>query len=182
MDAIIFIARTLLQVLLVTIFLLRVLLPLARADSRNQLSQAVIRLTNPLVLPLRRVLPPIGQIDTASLVALILVEMATIGILWLLGAFPLLFSTAQFLQLVLFNLLGCALQFYTFALILFAVLSWVAPGTYSPAAALLSSLCEPLLRPVRKLIPHIAGIDVSALLVIIALQALYIAIRPWLYV
>lgn len=68
MDALLFIVRTLLQVLLVTVFLLRVLLPLARADSRNQLSQAVIRLTNPLVLPLRRVLPPIGKVDTASVV------------------------------------------------------------------------------------------------------------------
>ena len=65
MESIRFIVGTLLQVLLVMVFLLRVLLPLARADSRNQLSQAVIRLTNPLVLPLRRVLPPIGKIDTA---------------------------------------------------------------------------------------------------------------------
>ena len=56
------------------------------------------------------------------------------------------------------------------------LLSWVAPGTYSPASALLSSLCEPLLRPVRRVIPPLAGIDFSALFVIIGLQALYIAI------
>ena len=74
MEALIFIVRTLLQVLLVTVFLLRVLLPLVRADSRNQMSQAVIRLTNPLVLPLRRVLPPMGKIDTASIVALLIVQ------------------------------------------------------------------------------------------------------------
>ena len=88
MEAIIFIVRTLLQVLLVTVFLLRVLLPLARADSRNQLSQAVIRLTNPLVLPLRRVLPPIGKVDTASIVALLIVQTAATATLWLLGAYP----------------------------------------------------------------------------------------------
>ena len=176
MDAIIFIVRTLLQVLLVTVFLLRVVLPLARADSRNQLSQAVIRLTNPLVLPLRRLLPPIGKVDTASLAALLIVQIAATATLWLLGAYPHVTTPAQFMTIVLVSLLATTVQFYTFALLLYVLLSWVAPGTYSPASALLSSLCEPLLRPVRKLIPPLAGIDFSALFVIIGLQALYIAL------
>jgi YggT family protein len=176
MDAIIFIVRTLLQVLLVTVFLLRVLLPLSRSDPRNQLSQAVIRLTNPLVLPLRRLLPPIGRVDTASLAALLIVQVAATATLWLLGAYPFVSNGAQFMYVVLLNLLATVLQFYTFALLIYVLLSWVAPGTYSPAAALLSSLCEPVLRPVRRLIPPLAGIDFSALFVIIGLQALYIAI------
>jgi YggT family protein len=177
MDAVIFIVRTLLQVLLVTVFLLRVLLPLSRADSRNQLSHAVIRLTNPLVLPLRRLLPPIGKIDTASIVALLIVQTAATATLWLLGAYPRSIGASLFIQIVILSLLATILQFYTFALLLYILLSWVAPGTYSPAAALLSSLCEPLLRPVRRLIPPLAGIDFSAMFLIIALQALYIAIN-----
>lgn len=177
MDAVIFIVRTLLQVLLVTVFLLRVLLPLSRADSRNQLSQAVIRLTNPLVLPLRRLLPPIGKIDTASIVALLIVQTAATATLWLLGAYPRSIGASLFIQIVILSLLATILQFYTFALLLYILLSWVAPGAYSPAAALLSSLCEPLLRPVRRLIPPLAGIDFSAMFLIIALQALYIAIN-----
>jgi YggT family protein len=177
MEAIIFIVRTLLQVLLVTVFLLRVLLPLTRSDTRNQLSQAVIRLTNPLVLPLRRLLPPIGKIDTASVVALLIVQIAATATLWLLGAYPWISVPSQFLYVVLLSLLSTVLQFYTFALLLYILLSWVAPGTYSPASSLLSNLCEPLLRPVRRLIPPIAGLDLSALFVIIALQALYIAIN-----
>lgn len=176
MDALLFIVRTLLQVLLVTVFLLRVLLPLARADSRNQLSQAVIRLTNPLVLPLRRMLPPIGKVDTASVIALLIVQTAATTTLWLLGAYPRDMGVQLFVQIVILSLLATILQFYTFALLLYILLSWVAPGTYSPAAALLSSLCEPLLRPVRRLIPPLAGIDFSALFLIIALQALYISI------
>lgn len=176
MEAIIFIVRTLLQVLLVTVFLLRVLLPLARADSRNQLSQAVIRLTNPLVLPLRRVLPPIGKVDTASVVALLIVQAAATATLWLLGAYPRAIGVPLFVQIVVMSLLATILLFYTYALLLYILLSWVAPGTYSPAASLLQSLCEPLLRPVRRLIPPIAGIDFSALFLIIGLQALYIAI------
>jgi len=176
MEALIFIVRTLLQVLLITVFLLRVLLPLARADSRNQLSQAVIRMTNPLVLPLRRILPPIGKVDTASIVALLLVQAAATATLWLLGAYPFAVTVDAFIRVMLFNLIGTVLLFYTYALLLYILLSWVAPGTYSPAAALLNSLCEPLLRPVRRLIPPIAGIDLSALFVIISLQALYIVI------
>lgn len=176
MEAIRFIIGTLLQVLLVTVFLLRVLLPLVRADSRNQLSQAVIRLTNPLVLPLRRVLPPIGKVDTASIVALLVVQAAAIAMLWLLGGYPYIFTPVQFIYVVFMTLITTILRFYVFAMILYVILSWVAPGTYSPAAALLDSLCEPLLRPVRRVIPPLAGIDLSALFVIIGLQALQIAI------
>ena len=176
MDAIIFIVSTLLQVLLVTVFLLRVLLPLVRADARNQLSQAVIRLTNPLVLPLRRVLPPIGKVDTASLVALVIVQTAATATLWLLGAYPFMATAGQFAYMVFLSLVTTVLRFYTFALLLYVLLSWVAPASGSPAAALLDSLCDPLLRPVRRIIPPLAGIDFSALFVLIGLQALYIAI------
>jgi YggT family protein len=175
MESIRFIVGTLLQVLLVMVFLLRVLLPLSRADSRNQLSQAVIRLTNPLVLPLRRVLPPIGKVDTASIVALIIVQAAAIATLWLLGGYYIV-TPAHFVYLVLLTLITTILRFYIFALILHVILSWIAPGTYSPAAALLDTLCEPLLRPVRRVIPPIGGIDLSTLFVIIGLQALHIAI------
>jgi YggT family protein len=173
MEALQYVVRTLLQVLLVTVFLLRVLLPLVRADSRNQLTQAVIRLTNPLVLPLRRILPPIGKVDTASIVALFIVQCAATAVLWLLRAYPFVVTAGQFMTIVLITLFGTVVQFYTFALLLYVLLSWVAPGTYSPATALLDSLCEPLLRPVRRLIPPLAGIDFSALFVIVGLQALY---------
>jgi YggT family protein len=176
MDAIIFIVRTLLQVLLVTVFLLRVLLPLVRADTRNQLSQAVIRMTNPLVLPLRRVLPPIGKVDTASLVALLIVQIAATATLWLLGAYVGVFTPMQFLQVAALDLALFVLRFYFFVLLLYVVLSWVAPDAYSPGAALISSLCQPLLRPVRRIIPPLGGMDLSALFVMIGLQALVILI------
>lgn len=176
MEALIFIVRTVLQVLLVTVFLLRVLLPLVRADARNQLSQAVIRLTNPLVLPLRRVLPPIGKFDTSSLVALLIVQGATSAVLWLLGAYPWVVALPQFIHVAVLSLLVTILQFYTFAILLYILLSWIAPGTYSPGAMLLASICEPVLAPVRRVIPPIAGLDLSALIVVIGLQALHILI------
>lgn len=175
MNALIFIVSAVLQIVLI-VFLLRVLLPLSRSDSRNQLSQAVIRLSNPLVLPLRKMLPPVGKMDTASVIALLLVQTTVSATLWLLGAFPWVLAAPQFVQLVLISLVTLVLHFYIFALLLYVLLSWVAPGTYSPAGALLESLCEPLLRPVRRLIPPLAGIDFSALILIILLQAINILI------
>jgi YggT family protein len=172
MDAIRYFFDALLQYLAVTFFLLRVLLPLARADSRNQFSQAVLRLTNPLVLPLRRVLPPIGKIDTASFAALFVVQVAVTAFMWLLGAYPGMVTLLAFLKMVLLKLIFTTLQFYTFALFIYVLISWVAPNTYSPAGNLLSSLCDPLLRPVRRVLPTIAGIDFSAVIVILGLQAL----------
>jgi YggT family protein len=177
MQAIIFIVHAVLELLLVTAFILRVVLPLARADARNPFTQAVIRVTNPIVMPLRKILPPIGKLDTASVAALILVQAATSAILWVLGAFPLAFLTSViFVQIVFLSLIYNILQLYVFALILYAVLSWVAPDAYSPGMQLLSRLCEPVLKPIRRFIPPIGGLDLSVFFATI----LIIALRIWI--
>lgn len=174
MTAIIFIIRTLLG-LLTMVFLLRLLLPLCRADARNPFSQAIIRFTNPLVLPLRRILPPIGRLDTGSLVSLLLVQLATTAVITLLSGdglgFPGLLLTS------LRDLLSLVLQFYFVVLLVYALLSWVAPGTYSPASSVITSLSTPIVRPFQRLIPPIAGIDLSVLFALIAIQALQILLR-----
>ncbi len=174
MTALIFIVKTLLG-LLITVFLLRVLLPLCRVDARNPLSQAVIKLTNPLVLPLRRVLPPFKRLDTASLVALLAVQLASTALVWLLSGLTL--SAPGLLYAAARELLSLLLQFYFFVILINAVLSWVASGTHSPAASVLNSLCAPVIRPFQRLIPPIAGIDLSALFALIAIQALQILLN-----
>ncbi|MGC3983050.1 MAG: YggT family protein [Steroidobacteraceae bacterium] len=174
MNALIFIVSTLLS-LLVTVFLLRLLLPLCRADARNPLSQAIIKLTNPLVLPLRRVLPPIKRLDTASLVALFLVQLASVTIIWILKGIPLTGSALLFATVR--ELLSMLLQFYFFAILIYALLSWVAPGNYSPATSILNSLCEPVIRPFQRVIPPIAGLDLSAMFALIAIQAVRILLN-----
>lgn len=175
MDAIIFIADSFLT-LAVYAFLLRLLLQWSRADFRNPLAQTVLRLTDWFVLPARKVLPPVGRVDTASAVAVLLAQavatgavfMMSTGIVMPVGA--LLWSTLRAAVFSVINL-------YTFAIIVHALLSFVAPGTYSPAVGLLNSLCEPLLRPVRQVLPVAGGLDFSPLVVIIALQALKILLR-----
>ncbi len=179
MSALIFIVNALLQYLLITAFILRVLLPLARANMRNPLSQAVLRVTSPLVMPLRRVLPPIGRIDTASIVALLLVQLVTTLIIGFLSGF--VGTPAAIALRVVYMVLDSTLQLYTFAIFIYVLLSYVAPGTYSPANDLLGSLCEPILRPVRRLIPPIAQIDFTPVFVLIGLQALQRFALPSLY-
>jgi YggT family protein len=179
MSAIIFIVNALLQYLLVTAFLLRVLLPLARANMRNPLCQAVLRVTSPLVMPLRKVFPPVGRVDTASVVALILVQLVTTVIINLLSGF---IGTPLGIALrVVFMILDSTLQVYTIAVFIYVLLSYVAPGAHSPGRELLESLCEPILRPVRRLIPPIAQIDFTPVFVLIGLQALQRFALPGLY-
>jgi YggT family protein len=174
MDALVFIVDSVLT-LAVYAFLLRLLLQLSRGDFRNPLSQAVLRLTSWLVLPLRKVLPPVGRVDTASVVAVYLVQLAAVGAVFLMttGAMAPL---PDLLWWSVRQLVVAVLQFYTVAIVVYALLSLVAPGTYNPAVALLGSLCEPVLRPVRRLLPPIGGLDFSPLVVILGLQALKILI------
>ena len=175
MSAISFIVETLLSLALF-VFLARLLLQWTRADFRNVFCQAVVRITNPLILPLRRVLPPVGKVDTASVVAVLLIATIEVGCLFALhglGVPPLLAWVRQ----VLVEIARTLLWTYFYCIFLYALLSLIAPGGYSPLQSVLTSLCEPVLRPIRRLIPAIAGLDLSPLWAIIAIQALIILMR-----
>jgi len=174
MTAILFILNALLT-LAVIAFLLRVVMPLVRADFRSPLGQAVLRFTDPLVKPLRRILPPVGKVDVASIIALLAVQLAGSTLIRLVAGGGFLPGA-----IVVDGLRGLAytiLQFYTIAVLVQALLSWVAPGTYNPATQLLHRICEPLLAPFRRLVPPIGGLDFSALFVLIGLQALQLLLR-----
>jgi YggT family protein len=179
MSALIFILDSLLT-LAVFIFLARLLLQWVRADFRNPIAQAVVRLTNPLILPLRRVLPPIGKVDTASVVAVVLVASIKVAILAALTIYgsP---GPEQWVRYVALELVSALLSTYLYAVILYALLSLIAPGGYSPLQSVLASVCEPVLRPFRRLIPPIAGIDFSPLWVILISKALllWLPSLPW---
>jgi YggT family protein len=175
MAALIYLVDTLLSLALIVV-LLRLLLQWVRADFRNPLARAILQLTNPLIMPLRRVLPPMGQLDTAT--ALLLVVIAAIE-----AAAPYLLSglgvplPVPWAQATVLEILRGVLHTYFFVILLYALLSLIAPGTYSPAQALLTSLAEPVLRPVRRVIPPLGGIDFSPLWVLIIIQALLILVH-----
>lgn len=175
MAALIYIIETLLSLCLVAV-LLRLLLQWSRADFRNPLARSIVHLTNPVIVPLRRLLPAIGRLDTASCVALVVAALLQVSVSWLLsglGPPPGLL----WLRLAVLEILRVTLWTYFFAIVLYAMLSLIAPGTYSPAQGLLVSLCEPVLRPFRRLIPPLGSLDLSPLWAGIAIQALLILLH-----
>jgi YggT family protein len=161
MGAIIFIVESLLSLALFVV-MARLLLQWSRADFRNPLCQAVVRLTNPLVLPLRRVLPPIRKIDTASVVAVLLVAIIDVAAIFALHGIPMP-PLQIWVRVAVTEIARTLLWTYLYAIFLYALLSLIAPGGYSPLQTVLNSLCEPVLRPIRRVIPAVAGLDLSPL-------------------
>lgn len=157
--------------------LLRLLLQWTRADFHNPLSRAVVKLTNPILRPLRRYIPAIGRLDTASVVLVFALQWLN---LWLIGV--IFAAEPGFLTLMVMSvaeLLTKLIYLYLFAIIILAIASWVATGTYNPVLRMLEHVTSPLLEPVRRLLPNLGGLDLSPLIVILLLQlALMVIVAP----
>ena len=175
MEAIRFIVDMLLWLLLLA-FVLRFLFQLVRADFRDPMADAIVRITNWLILPLRRLLPPVGKIDTATVVAVILIAALHTEALFALAGIWLV-DPLGFTLITLKELVELVLKVYLFAMLLYWIATFVSPGGYAPGIRLLAQLCEPVLRRVRRMIPPIGQIDFSFLWVSIAIGALLILLR-----
>lgn len=175
MEAIRFIVDMLLW-LLTLAFVLRFLFQLVRADFRDPMADAIVRVTNWLVLPLRRLLPPVGKVDTATLVAIVLIAALHTEALFALAGVGFV-DPLSFARITLVELIAMVLKIYLFAMLLYWIATFVAPGGYAPGIRLLAQLCEPILRRVRRVIPPIGQIDFSFLWVSIAIGALLILLR-----
>lgn len=150
--------------LFIIVALLRLWLQLVRADFYNPVSQFVVRATNPLVQPMRRLIPMIGQLDLASLVLALLLGTAKVVTLSALNGF-----TISPVQIGIFgglSVLAQALDLLFWIVIIRALLSWFSRG-YNPMEAILHQLTEPLMAPLRRLLPPMGGLDLSAMLLII---------------
>lgn len=162
--------------LYLAVVILRLLLQLARADFYNPISQFMVKATNPLLLPLRRIIPPIGKVDTASIVLALLVQMvAMVAIIALFGA-----RIPNVITLLGWSVIGClalTVNLYFFAIIINIILSWVAPGTHHPAAVLLYQLTEPVMQPFRRIVPPMGGIDLSPIIVFLMISILQILLK-----
>jgi len=159
---------------------LRFLLAWVRADFYNPLSQFIVTVTNPLLRPLRRVIPGWVGVDWPALVLLLMLKMAEVAVLGLIaaGRIP---APAGLLIIGIAELLNLLIYIFLFAILIQVVLSWVNPGAYNPVTVLLYRLTEPLLRPARRLVPPIAGLDFSPVAVIVLLQlTLILIVRPLL--
>ncbi|MEM1153451.1 MAG: YggT family protein [Pseudomonadota bacterium] len=171
--------------------LLRFLLQLVRADFYNPICQFLVKITNPLVLPLRKIIPGVGGLDTASLLLAYLLQITSIAALVYikLGGLPpivmLMISAA-------IGLIALAIKIYFFAIVAMIIVSWVAPGSRHPGVYLLFQITEPVMAPFRNIIPPLGGLDLSPIFVIIAINVVLMAlggvaeaagvlgITPWL--
>ncbi|MBL1142147.1 MAG: YggT family protein [Proteobacteria bacterium] len=149
--------------------LLRFLLARVRADFYNPLSQFIVKITNPAIKPLRRLIPGYYGIDWPSIILLLLVQAIEIILIsWItrnyipapMGLFVLTFA----------YLLKEIIYVYLFIIIIQVVISWVNPGAYNPATVIMYQLSEPILKPARRLLPPAGGFDFSPLVVLILLQ------------
>ncbi|MGB4072577.1 YggT family protein [Pseudomonas sp.] len=151
------------------IVLLRFILQLVRADFYNPLSQFIVRATHPLLKPLRKVIPSFAGLDLASLVLAILVQLVLMALTLLLLGYEL----NNPLQLLIWSIIGVTalfLKVFFFALIISVILSWVAQGSHNPSAMLVNQLCEPLLAPIRRILPSMGGLDLSPIVAFLLLN------------
>ena len=164
----------------IIVLLLRLLLQWHRIDFYNPVSQLVVKLTDPIIQPLRSILPRIANVDTATVVVLFIVDAVKIGLLFYLleKHVP---SILGLMGVTIASLLDQLLNVFFYAILIRIILSWVAPSMQHAIASILYTITEPLLRPVRGFVPVVAGFDFSSLIVLIGLKVIsIILVQPFL--
>ena len=172
-TAISYLVSTLIS-LYVTAVMLRLLLQWVRADFYNPVCQFLVKVTNPVLVPLRRVIPSIGRLDTASIVLMVVLETAAVWILSLMST--LSWTPAQISLVAAISLVAMLLWTFFILIIAMVILSWVGQRFHHPIVPLIYQLTDPVLRPIRKVIPPISGIDLSPLFALIIIRFLLILI------
>ena len=166
MNAMQFLISTLFDLFLMVV-LMRFWLQAAKADFYNPLSQFVIKATSFAVNPMRKVIPGLGGLDLASLLLAFIVAAAKItALIFLVGA---TWEVGFVLLNALVTVIKEGLNLLFWVLVIRALLSWVSQGN-NPIEAVFHQLTEPMLRPIRKVLPPLGGLDLSILVLIIALQ------------
>jgi YggT family protein len=175
-QALIFVLKTFTHLYLL-LLLLRFWLPVLRADFRNPVAQGVLRITSPLVIPLRRFVPAIGRVDTATVLVAFTIEYLLILLLLTLSRI-----TPEFLPIAITAIMDLAvlsLNMFFFVILIKIIMSWVAPNNYNPVTAMLTTISEPVLRPFRRMLPPIGGIDISPIFAIVIIQAGIIILQTY---
>ena len=166
-NAIVFLIQALFGLYILAI-MLRVVLQVARADFYNPVSQFLVKVTNPPLIPLRRIIPGFGGIDFPAIVLMLVIQVIELLLIVLvMGVSP------AFTGLVVWGiaeLLFLLANVYLFAILIQVVISWVNPGAYNPVVSLLYSITEPILGRARRLLPPISGFDLSPIIALIGLQ------------
>lgn len=174
-NPLVFLVQVLFELYLL-IVMLRFLLQIVRADFYNPVSQFIVKATAPVLKPFRSIIPGYGGIDLSSLVVAWLIKTIELVLIiaisgkGLMLLYPLLQAIPELIELTI--------NIFLFSVLIVVILSWVSPGGYNPAISLLHSLTEPVMRPARKIIPAMGGLDLSPIAVMIALTLLKMLLIP----
>ena len=173
-EALVFLIRTVFELYLLAVAL-RFLFQIVRVDFYNPLAQFLVKITSPALKPIRRFVRGYKGIDWSSVILMIILKSVQISVIAVLvsGRFPvitglLVISIAEILKLIIY--------IFMVSVFIQVILSWVSPGTYNPITLILYQLTEPIMRPARRVIQPVGGLDLSPLLVIIVLQLMIILI------
>ncbi|WP_440874334.1 YggT family protein [Thalassotalea sp. PLHSN55] len=158
---------------LLMILIMRVWLQWVRADFYNPLSQFIVKVSNPLVTPMRRIIPGFGGMDLATIVLAYIVATLTFIVIPVLNGAPIDFILSAYLGL-LFLIKQTGILLFIIMLIM-AIMSWVVQG-YNPTQMIFHQLTEPFLRPIKKIIPSIGGLDLSVLIAFLLLNVINIVL------
>ena len=168
--------------LYIFVILIRFFLQAVRADFYNPVSQFAVKATNPILVPLRKLIPGFGGMDVAAIVFAYLVNLAKW--LTLAGLGFASFGSMGYLGValyVLFELIYLTIGLFIFLAFIRIILSWISPGGYNPMVALIGQLTEPLFRPFQKIIPPMGGLDLSPILMFMVLYFVRQAIPYFVY-
>ena len=156
----------------------RLLMQISRVVYYNPISQGILKITDPLCSPIRRVLPTFGRIDTATLFLAILLQLTIICLVMKLSG-GLVFDFL-YVAWALVGLAALSCDIYFFGLLISVIVSWLAPHSNHPAIVLINELINPICQPARKIIPPLGGLDFSIILVFMTITLVdeYLLIKP----
>ncbi|NVK75320.1 MAG: YggT family protein [Oceanospirillaceae bacterium] len=159
------------------IVLLRLVLQLTRADFYNPISQGIVKATSPIILPLRKVIPAIGRLDTASLILAFGVQLATVFLVVLIKGVAI--SPTSYAIYTVAGTIYHLLDLYFWAMLISVILSWVAPTANHPGAMLVWQITAPLYRACQRVIPPLGGLDISPIFIFLAITFLKQFLAPY---
>ena len=169
MEAVIYLLRFVFDALLM-LLIVRFWLQWVKADFYNPLSQFVVKITNPLVIPLRKIIPGFGGLDLATL--LLAYVVATLGFVVLESISGKSWGLLAFYMGLLVLIEQAGLMLF-FIMIIIAIMSWVMQG-YNPTMMVLQQLTDPFLRPIRSIIPNLGGLDISMIVAFLLMNVINI--------
>jgi len=174
-NPLVFLVQVIFELYLLVV-MLRFLLQMVRADFYNPVSQFIVKATSPVLKPFRKIIPGYGGIDFSSLVVAWLVKTVELILIIMISGKGLMLGLPMLMAIP--ALVELTINIFLFSILIIVILSWVSPGGYNPAISLLHSLTDPVMRPARRLLPDMGGLDLSPMLVMIGLVLLKMLLLP----